>query len=191
VRILPDDPSPAPGRFVPIWNRLAPAAIGLTGRRFVLSTLARARLRWASLPQASGYGARVPLRSLGRTSSGRAASSGDPGPPLAYVHTGARRPEGFPGLQVDVKKRPRAAPRDSIPSRCRAPARSETGNSFQKVHYLKDFAPPLDQVADLDLAGARSRRGPCPALDPVARPPSRSLQPQPKAKAPLFLRPSL
>jgi hypothetical protein len=56
---------------------------------------------------------------------------------------------------------------------------------------LKDFAPPLDQVADLDLAGARSRRGPCPALDPVARPPSRSLQPQPKAKAPLFLRPSL
>ena len=167
VRILPDDPSPAPGRFVPIWNRLAPAAIGLTGRRFVLSTLARARLRWASLPQASGYGARVPLRSLGRTSSGRAASSGDPGPPLAYVHTGARRPEGFPGLQVDVKNRPRAAPRDSIPSRCRAPARSETGNSFQKVHCLKDFIWPC--------ATARSGRR--------SRPSRRSIQARPVPRA--------
>ena len=63
VRILPDDPSPAPGRFVPIWNRLAPAAIGLTGRRFVLSTLAgRGSVGPPYLrPQATG---RVPLRSL-------------------------------------------------------------------------------------------------------------------------------
>jgi hypothetical protein len=167
VRILPDDPSPAPGRFVPIWNRLAPAAIGLTGRRFVLSTLARARLRWASLPQASGYGAAFLSGPSGRTSSGRAASSGAPGPPLAYVHTGARRPEGFPGLQVDVKKRPRAAPRDSIPSRCRAPARSETGNSFQKVHCLKDFIWPC--------ATARSGRR--------SRPSRRSIQARPVPRA--------
>jgi hypothetical protein len=39
-------------------------------------------------PQATGPRS---LRPLGRTSSGRAASSGAPGPPLAYVHPGARR----------------------------------------------------------------------------------------------------
>ena len=40
------------------WNRLAPAAVGLTGRRFVLSTSARARSRGPPYPRLSGAGPR-------------------------------------------------------------------------------------------------------------------------------------
>jgi hypothetical protein len=110
--LLVSDPS--------IFTQFHPTGIGRFGRP--LGCLGRSPKNPPNPQAAPNFYFSAIFLDLGRTSSGRPHQWRRRHADCIDCSQG-RVGQGFPGLQVDVKKRPRAAPRAAIPSRGRASVR--------------------------------------------------------------------